>query len=205
MKPEEQEVKHETFTVPTDKYPYDQLASYAQRVVVLLEDPVVHKNDDMKSALDELIGSIHSLMMSHKLKYEDRIKKKKEDKVILDRAKALGQGTVRTDGKWIAGYFMNSSTYRTSSVYHRVLKIATGEGIDDLKVLVHKAAAAYKKWTGGKQWSRDHLERVRLEANDLKHAEPGLYQGRKLWHEYGVVAIGQLLTFIEAWLAEQKK
>jgi hypothetical protein len=204
MEPEEK-VPHETFQVVVKDYPYERLSSYAQRTVTLLEDPVIQKNDEMKSALDELLGSIYSLTIAHKLKYEDRIKKKKEDRVILNVAKELSEGTVRTDGKWVAGYFMNSGTYRTSSVYHRVLKIATGEDIEDLTKLAAKAGAAYKQWTNGKQWPKDELERVRREANSLKHEEEGLYPGRELWHVHGVVAIGQLITFIEQWLEYEKK
>jgi hypothetical protein len=201
----EEKPKHETFTLPVKDYPYDRLSSYAQRIVTLFKDPVIQQSDEMKSALDELLGSIYSLVTAKKLKYEDRIKTKKEDRVILDVAKELSEGTVRTDGKWVAGYFMNSGTYRTASVYHRVLKITTGKDLDDLKRLVPIAAAAYKTWTSGKQWPRTELDRVRLEANSLKHDGQSLYPGRTLWHQHGILGIGQILTFIEAWLAHQKK
>ena len=81
MNAADEEKKHETFTVPVNEYPYDRLTSYAKRIVTLLEHPVIEKSDEMKSSLDELLGSIHSLIIAHKLEYEDRIKKKKEDEV----------------------------------------------------------------------------------------------------------------------------
>jgi hypothetical protein len=45
-------VEPTTFPIDTNKYPYDVLVAYAQRVTTLLTDPFVRGNKDAAGSLD---------------------------------------------------------------------------------------------------------------------------------------------------------
>jgi hypothetical protein len=181
---------------------YQRLMRYAARIAALLQHRGVKTDDELKGSLDELLGSVYSLVISRQLEYDDRIDKPKDDQPILDRAQQLGKGEIRMDGKWMAGYYMNSSTYRTASVHHRILKIITGkDGRADAEKDIR---LDYPTWTGGKVWNADNLDKVRREANDLKHTEEGLYPSRGLTYEQALLAIDEILTLTEVWLPHKK-
>src|SRR4030095_9126169 len=95
---------------------------------------------------------------------------------------------------------MNSATYRTASLYHRILKTVTGRKNGEIKDLEPIAKKNYATWTKGKQWDSHCLDRVRRESNKLKHVEKALYPGRELSYADAVAAIEELLTLTKAWL-----
>ena len=202
----EQSTPQILFTVDTTKDPFDKLTRYAERITTLLRDPWVKTNPDVLGSLDELLGSVYSLIIAKYLDYQDRIGKPKDYGPILTRAQQVSKGHIRVDGKWMAGYYMNSSTYRTASVYHRLLKIINNVPLKDRKVvpeLLPPTHQLYKQWTG-KAWDNKQLTEVHNECNDLKHTKEGLQSSRGLWCKNAVLAIDELLTLTEAWLPQTK-
>ena len=105
----------------------------------------------------------------------------------------------------MAGFHVNSSTYRTAAVHNRLLKIITGVNTDKIKELDDEAGAKYKQWAGGQQWKRDQLKKVSEEANHLKHTDEGIFSKRGLTYHYAVIAIDQILTITEVWNQHDKK
>src|SRR6266850_2464026 len=163
--------------------PYDKLTSYARRVKTLLNNPLVYAEKDVKGSLDELLGSICSLMIAKHLGYKDRITAPKSLKLIQQEAEALSNADVPLDGVWIAGYYMNSATYRTASVYHRFLTIINGVPQNKIKYVGELLPATeqnYKKRTGG-AWNHTNLDIVHEESIKLKHKNEGVHSGRGLW------------------------
>ena len=178
--------KEDRFTVDITTEPYKKLASYAARITALLDDPALKNRQDVTGCLDELIGSIYSLIHAAREEFEDRTNKPKAYGPILTRAQDLSKGEVRTAGKWMAGFHVNSSTYRTAAVHNRLLKIITGVNTDKIKELDDEAGAKYKQWAGGQQWKRDQLKKVSEEANHLKHTDEGIFSKRGLTYHRGL-------------------
>ncbi len=54
---------------------------------------------------------------------------------------------LRTEGKWTAGFYFNNALFRTSGVYHRVLKVLTGneeteKNVGELRPIVETVQTA---------------------------------------------------------------
>ena len=79
----EQSTPQILFTVDTTKDPFDKLTRYAERITTLLRDPWVKTNPDVLGSLDELLGSVYSLIIAKYLDYQDRIGKPKDYGPIL--------------------------------------------------------------------------------------------------------------------------
>ena len=89
---------------------------------------------------------------------------------------------------------------RLAAVYHRGLKIVTGEIRPRIYVdeLLKKLDPIYRGWTG-KPWLSSNIHRLHDEVNDLKHTPQGLYGGRSVVYAEAVAAVDELLQLFESW------
>lgn len=108
---------------------------------------------------------------------------------------------VRNEGKWTAGFYFNNALFRTAGVYHRVLKIITGNEQQTKKRLyvdqLRPIAEIRYKQARNSFWRSNHVQRVYSEVNDLKHTPSGIIQGRDVPFEDATEAVKELLTLIE--------
>jgi hypothetical protein len=177
-------------TAPT----HAALSNYAGRIAKLLTAPAVQANPDLAGSLDDFLGAVYALIQAHAHGFADRAGPI-EITAVQKRAQKIAVGQVRTDGKWIAGFYFNNALFRTAAIYHRVLKIVVGEKAY-VPVLVIKAQALYPQWTHSK------LDTVHDQVNDLKHTPRGVYEQRTVTYDDAVAAVGELLVLIEAWASE---
>jgi hypothetical protein len=118
---------------------------------------------------------------------------------VLVRARKMAGSKLRTEGKWTAGFYFNNALFRTSAVYHRSLKILTGneEGIKGLKDLGPLADRLYQK-ARGVPWANESVRKVHCEVNGLKHTSGGISSGRDVPFEIAVRAVEEILEIVEA-------
>jgi hypothetical protein len=172
---------------------YAALSGYAGRIAKLLTAPAVQANPDLAGSLDDFLGAVYALIQAKQQGFADR-HGPIEIAAVEKRAQVIATGRVRTDGKWIAGFYFNNGLFRTAAIYHRVLKIVVGEKAY-VPVLLPKTQALYPQWTNAK------LDIVHNQVNDLKHAPRGVHDQRTVTYDDAVAAVGELLSLIEAWTA----
>ncbi len=113
---------------------------------------------------------------------------------VEKRAKKIAAGKLRTDGKWIAGFYFNNALFRTAAVQHRLLKTITNKS--DAVPKLRKAAKSLFP-----QWTSDKLDMVHDQVNGLKHDARGTHDARTVAYQDALAAVGELLALIEAWTA----
>ena len=116
---------------------------------------------------------------------------------LLQRAQDMANCRIRTEGKWTAGFYLNSSLFRTDAVYHRVVETVTGKSDKKFEKLLASADERFKKWRGS-DWQRKNLKAINDEVVRLKHREVGLIAGRKVGLPEALAAVHELLTLLEA-------
>jgi hypothetical protein len=177
-----------------------RLCRSAEQVSVLLEktklDPSTRA---LMACLDDTLGAAYSLFYAIRNRFADRAAALGDAyyKDVLVRATDMSAGSVRTEGKWTAGYYMNSALLRIDAVYHRAL--ATVAGNDGAKV--EKLLEAVGEWfrsNKGHAWSTCALESVNKEVRSLKHRPGGITTKRDATLSDAVEAIRELLTLLEA-------
>jgi hypothetical protein len=177
---------------PTDQT-HAVLSGYADRIARLLAAPAVQASTELAGSLDDFLGAVYALIQAKQQGFADRTGPI-QIAAVEKRAQMIAAGKVRTDGKWIAGFYFNNALFRTAAIYHRVLKIVVGEKAY-LPVLLPKAQALYPQWTGSK------LAVVHDQVNDLKHTPRGVHDQRTATYEDAIAAVSELLTLIEVWAA----
>jgi hypothetical protein len=115
----------------------------------------------LQACLDDLLGVVYTLMYAKHYKFDDRpqpLAQENMDSVIV-RAKDMATLKLRTEGKWTAGFYFNNALFRTSGVYHRALKILTGNELEkkDVGVLRPLAEKLYNERKGS-PWEYGHNE-----------------------------------------------
>jgi len=186
------------------------LTDFGRRIAGLLESKKTQQYDYAVATLDDLLGAVHALIMAlhNDPPFVNRPRGKKiEIQPLLDRAKGIAEEhRVRMGGAWMAGCHFNSAISRLSFVYHRSLKIVTGQlkdrkqvgWEDDQTSLIYTAKKIYKGWTGV-EWDNENIRDVHKEVNELKHDAKGIYWGRDVDEAEAVQAIKELLNLLEAW------
>jgi len=100
----------------------------------------------------------------------------------------MASGSVRTDGKWAAGFYFNSALLRIAADYHRLLKALTrlNENVPALRKLVSPP------------FEHRNLDAVHKEVNELKHTPNGLERGRQVTFATATAALQELVDLIES-------
>ena len=186
------------------------LIELGERMTALLSSTKAQQNDFALATLDDLLGAIYALILAF---HNDRTFKyrpqgqKIDPRAVLKRARSIAQAhRIRTGGKWIAGFHFNSALFRLSAVYHRSLKIVTGQPKSRHRVgdendpgsLLSKAKKTYNGWRTH-AWGNGSIKKVHKEVNGLKHTSAGIYWGRDVKETEAIWAVEELLELLEAW------
>jgi len=181
-----------------------------KRITALLSSPKAQKHDFALAILDDFLGALYAFILAlhsePSFKYRPR-GQRIDPRVVLKLARSISKAhRIRVSGKWMAGLHFNSGLFRLLAVYHRTLKIVTGQpksrkdlgNEKDPNALLSQAKRVYKGWTAN-DWSNININRVQTEVNELKHKAAGIYWGRYVKESEAVSAIGELLNLLEAW------
>lgn len=180
---------------------YRDLSGFGRRLDALLNKPKVLADDNVAGTLDEFLGALYGLIFARVQGFVDRPPGTLIELPVLQRRSGqIASGKIRVDGKWMAGFHFNSALLRLAAVYHRGLKILTGEVRPYVYVdaLLKTLDPMYTGWTGH-PWSNANIDRIHDEVNDLKHTPHGLYGGRNVAFAEAIAAFGELLDLFEAW------
>lgn len=179
---------------------YQVLAAFAAKVAELLNNPTIQSNQNAVGVLDDLLGSIYSLILARHYNFDDRTDKPIEIGVVQTRASQIQRGDVRIDGKWIAGWHFNSALFRIAAVYHRLLKMSAGQPQtrDSAWTLLPRVEALYQEWRKDK-WTSDHVQAIHDEVNVLKHTPRGVHSARTVTFGDALASIGELVDLLGAW------
>ena len=175
-----------------------KLTALARRIAQLLgSDPPVKQS--LQACLDDLLGAVYSLMYAKRYKFVSRPQAlgQKDIGNVLIRARKMAASKLRTEGKWTAGFYFNNALFRTAAVYHRSLKVTTGDETSGIKILIKKVEGLYKQ-ARGVDWTSKGAMKVNCEVNSLKHTANGIISGRKIQFEDAIAAIDEVLNLIEA-------
>jgi len=194
MNPKAKEERNPVLRLDLGDPTYGALSSYARRIGKLLAAPPVRKNPDLAGSYDDFLGAVYALIQAKKHDFADRTGPI-EIAAVEKRAQMIATGKVRTDGKWVAGFYFNNALYRTAAVQHRILKIITKKNDVQVPKLRKEAKSLFSQWTS------DKLDMVHSEVNDLKHTPSGVHDQRTVTYQDAVAAVGELLTLIELWTA----
>ena len=177
------------------------LVGFAARLDALLNRAKVVSDQNVAGTLDDFLGALYSLILARVQGFVDRpVGTPIDIGVLRRRSGQLAAGTLRLTGPWTAGFHFNSSLLRLAAVYHRSLKILTGQlgpriYVDTLLPVIQ---VAYATWTGH-AWSNTNIHQLHRQVNDLKHTPEGVYGGRTVSYAVAVAALGELLDLLEGW------
>jgi hypothetical protein len=179
---------------------FQRLQRLAGRIGQLLSSNPQPKRS-LQACLDDLLGAVYSLMYAKHYDFDDRpqpLAQANVDSVVV-RAKDMASSKLRTEGKWTAGFYFNNALFRTSGVYHRALKILSGNELEkkDVWVLRPIVGKLYENRKGS-PWEYSHVQQVHDEVNGLKHKSKGIIEGRNVLFSTAVDAVEELLNLIEA-------
>jgi hypothetical protein len=175
------------------------LARAAGRICTLLGSGKAKSSPEVTAILDDFLGAIYALAYAKKSEFQDRPTIPIEVPTVVTRAEQLAKGLVRTDGKWMAGFYFNSALFRLSGTYHRALTIVVGHG-GDVGNLRPDAEQLYRGWTG-KEWGNSNVRAIHGQVVDLKHIPKGTFEHRRTdaGMANAVSAVDELLDLLEAW------
>jgi hypothetical protein len=123
MHPETKEDKKGSLSLNPEDPTEAALSQCADRIGKLLAAPAIRSNPDLEGSLDDFLGAIYALIQAKRHDFTDRVARPIEISAVEKRASQIAAGKVRTEGKWVAGFYFNNALFRTAAVYHRILKI----------------------------------------------------------------------------------
>lgn len=188
-----------TITNPQDSIVL-RLSSYSKKISTLLQ---AHANSQtgIQACLDDLLGAVYNLFHAVHLGYADRSKPLSTHDLenVVVRARDMGNGRVRTEGKWTAGVYFNNALFRLAGVYHRSLKISSGIPSTrriEFRDLIERVQESYRALKGS-SWDNKNIVAVYREVNDLKHTPEGVARKRDVTLSQALHAVNELLSLIE--------
>lgn len=171
-----------------------ELADYSARILRLLQSSQAKKSHFLVATLDDFLGVLYALILARHNHFEERTGPI-EIQAVVTRAENVAEGTMRTSGKWLAGFYFNSALFRIAATYHRGLKIVLVKENSDKKKsdLLKLVVAAYP------EWKHQCLEEIWTEVNLLKHTPKGLFDSRNIGPLQANTAVVELLSLFENW------
>lgn len=165
--------------------------------LLALKPPI---KESLQGCLDDLLGAVYSLTyaLHHRFSSRPQTLSQQDIANVLLRARKMSSSKLRTNGKWTAGFFFNNALFRTAAVYHRSLKIVTGNEdtkkyVDDLEPDAQERYHAIRQ----APWVNQRVRKVHGEVNNLKHTSAGILGGRSVQFGDAVGAVGEILDLIE--------
>jgi hypothetical protein len=162
------------------------LRSLACRLRPLIE---AAQRDDVRDPLDYLLGALHALFRAQQLGFIDR--RGPLDATYwtgpLTRVRYMEAGEIRTDGKWLAGFYFNAALARIAAAFERIVTV--------VECLTRGKRQSGKFWKRleGLSWGRwrdpdfvlpsgqpSKAYSVYAEVNFLKHVPSGCAPGRNV-------------------------
>ncbi|HVS89310.1 MAG TPA: hypothetical protein VHF01_13955 [Candidatus Acidoferrum sp.] len=150
------------------------------------------------ATLDDFLGVLYALIFAKHNNFEER-SGPIEVPAVVKRAENVAEGTVRTSGKWLAGFYFNSALFRIAAAYHRGLKVVSRNETCRL----YKADLLKIVEPEFPKWQHTNLDNVYDEVNDLKHEAEGLFNSRNISREEARAAVAELLGLFELWTNAQ--
>ena len=186
-------------TLDLADHTYQELSNDAGRIGKLLTSATVWSDPNLAGSLDDFLGAVYALILAKQHDFTDRAGRPIEIAAVEKRAAQIKTGRVRTDGKWIAGFYFNNALFRTAAAQHRILKMIAGRdaGVPALRSAAEKL---YQQWTRS-NWVHDHLDLVHDQVNQLKHEPRGTHDARTVGYADALAAVRELLNLTEAWPA----
>jgi hypothetical protein len=178
-----------------------KLTALAGRIAQLLgsKPPV---KESLQACLDDLLGTVYSLMYAKHYEFVSRPQAlgQKDIGNVLIRARKMAASKLRTEGKWTAGFYFNNALFRTAAVYHRSLKILTGNEQTKNVYVDQLEPDAMNRYRDARnaRWANKSVRKVHSEVNDLKHDSSGIMDGRNVVFVTAIEAVGEILDLIEA-------
>ncbi|MGH9542247.1 MAG: hypothetical protein ACRD2H_10235 [Terriglobales bacterium] len=187
-----------TLTIDLTDPTYRDLSRSAGRIGKLLTTATVRSDPNLAGSLDDFLGAVYALILAKQYDFTDRAGPI-DIAAVEKRAAQIKAGRVRTNGKWIAGFYFNNALFRTAAAQHRILKIIVGrnDGVPKLRLA---AGGLYRKWTQA-EWAHGNLDKVHDQVNELKHQPRGTHDARTVGYADALAAVRELLNVIEAWPA----
>jgi hypothetical protein len=179
-------------TDPRDK----ELADYGVRILRLLQSSQAQKNHYLIATLDDFLGVLYALIFAkhNNRPFEGRSGPIEVERVVK-RAENIAEGWVRTSGNWLAGFYFNSALFRVAAVYHRGLKVVSGDHSRG-KNRCYFLERVIPKFP---EWRHSSLDQIYDEVNDLKHTPEGLFNSRTIGPKEANSAVAELLELFELW------
>lgn len=134
----------------------------------------------VRDLLDLTIGAAASFMRAEQLGYQDRSFALPDDyyEHLAMRAKRMAKGTLPPHGLWISGYYFNSGLLRLWSARDQLQRLQE-------HIVNRRAGAASVP------------NKLRVEANRLKHQLSGLGEKRELVFSDAVTFLEELVSIVE--------
>lgn len=141
-----------------------------------------------------VIGAFHSFCCAKTLGYCDDIDKDIDDDNYLSNVLANSDGR-SIDNKWEAGFFYNSSLYRISAAYHRIMKVYARKQATK-KTFVNDLLRIAKR-NYGFNHTTTNLEIVHKKVNGLKHEVLGLNATGRPTVEQVITSFNELIEIMD--------
>ncbi len=194
-------------THPVFRVQEPELQVLAKRLAPLLE---IAKGHDQRSPLDYLLGALHALFRAKQLGFVDRPGEYTDDywNGPVTRVRYMGDGDIRTDGKWLAGFYFNGALVRIAAALDRIVVLLEGQTVGWRKPRTPGLRARMEKLnlgkSGAERWEfvfgdgrMSQAFRVYSEVNALKHVPEGVAKGRKAKMDDAVAGVGELIGIVE--------
>jgi hypothetical protein len=179
------------------------LRSLACRLRPLME---AAQRDEVRDPLDYLLGALHALFRAHQLGFIDR--QGPFDATYwtgpMTRVRYMETGEIRTDGKWLAGFYFNAALARIAAALDRTASLVerrTAGGKRPRKLWERLERLGWGKWCDpyfilpGGQPSRAFA--VYAEVNFLKHDPSGRATGRTVSFADATAGLGEILDLTQ--------
>ncbi len=180
-----------------------ELRALAARLRPLLE---AAQKDEEWDPLDYLLGALHALFRAMQLEFADR--SAPLDAAYwngpLTRVRYMQAGDIRTDGKWLAGFYFNAALARIAAALDRIVTL--------VEVRSHGRKSSGKFWErlqdlGWGTWHDPDFELASgqpskaystyAEVNFLKHDPKGRATGRQVTFADAISAFGEVLDLTQ--------
>jgi len=136
-------------------------------------------NVDAQGNLGLLLGACYALARAMILRFKDRTGTALPSDYSIELSSILaciGHGQLPQDGPWLAEFYFNSALQRLAAIYHRTLKVLTGDHRQHVPKLAQQAIQ-------GKLLRENDLaalKDVHDEINMLKHDSDSLKKDRRV-------------------------
>jgi hypothetical protein len=180
-----------------------ELRGLADRLRLLLE---AAQMDEVRDPLDYLLGALHALFRARQLEFVDR--NAPLDAAYwngpLTRVRYMQAGDIRTDGKWLAGFYFNAALARIAAALDRIVTL--------IEVRSHGTKRSGKFWKrlqdlGWGTWHDPEFGlasgepskayRTYAEVNFLKHDPKGRATGRQVSFADAISAFSEVLDLTQ--------